>query len=223
MGSNAVQASSGLETRSARALVLRDGAYYVSGPSWTSTSEGGLPAAGFSSFSAALFPGYFGRVLAPGSIDFADNPDFSAAGLPLHFGFAVSVSWTAALPPGGVYETSFLVDEFGFTVDGDADDDGVADPLDNCTQVANPDQGDGDGNLCGNECDGDCNGDGIGGGPDLLILGMDFGMSCPPACPCDRNFDGLVGAPDALILFREFGSFPGPSGLLGGGNCTGLP
>jgi hypothetical protein len=221
-GSNAVNGSR--ELRFARALVVQDGAYYTTPTTdWIagSFSEEGLPAEGFSSFSGAIFPGQLGRIVAPdASLDLTAHPDFSSSGGPLHFGFVASVHWLTALPPGGVYETSFLVDEFSFEVDGDSDDDGVADALDNCTQRRNPDQSDGDGDLCGDVCDGDCNGDGAGGAPDWAIFAIEFkrGACSPVPCQCDRNFDGVVGAPDFVILVTNF--FTGPSGLAGGGHCT---
>ena len=61
------------------------------------------------------------------------------------------------------------VDE-GVSPGSDADDDGVADDVDNCPNAANPDQLDSDGDLSGDVCDTDDDGDGVADSSDAFPL-----------------------------------------------------
>jgi len=110
----------------------------------------------------------------------------------------------------------------------DEDSDGVENAFDNCSLVANTDQGDNIHNGCGNACrvnacDG--TGDAIVGVPDFSLLVAQFGANCSaalperlPACSMDCTNDGIVGVPDFSKLVAQFGlpaaDFPpGPSGI----------
>lgn len=91
----------------------------------------------------------------------------------------------------------------------DTDSDGVPDLLDNCVQVANPDQRDSNRNGIGDRCDGDVNGDGLVNAVDLALLRQQFGQSGGSA---DLNGDGSVNALDLALLRSRFGQRPGPAG-----------
>lgn len=91
----------------------------------------------------------------------------------------------------------------------DTDRDGVPDLLDNCVQVANPDQRDSNGNGSGDRCDGDVNGDGLVNAVDLAALRQQFGQTGGSA---DLNGDGSVNALDLALLRSRFGQRPGPVG-----------
>jgi hypothetical protein len=96
----------------------------------------------------------------------------------------------------------------------DADLDGVADDLDNCTLLANADQRDSNGDGYGNRCDPDLDGDGIVNFVDLGILRAAFFSS--PGTPhwnpdADLDGDGAVNFVDLGILRSFFFGPPGPS------------
>jgi CubicO group peptidase (beta-lactamase class C family) len=91
----------------------------------------------------------------------------------------------------------------------DTDRDGRPDLLDNCVQVANPDQRDSNNNGIGDRCDADVNGDGIVNAVDLALLRAQFGQTGGPA---DLNGDGTVNALDLALLRTRFGQRPGPVG-----------
>jgi uncharacterized repeat protein (TIGR01451 family) len=92
----------------------------------------------------------------------------------------------------------------------DLDADGVADVLDNCTLVANPDQRDSNGDGYGNACDADLNNDGIVNAVDLAQLKSVFFKVNDDA---DLNGDGIVNAVDLARLKSVFFKPPGPSAL----------
>ncbi|MDJ0864683.1 MAG: hypothetical protein QNK03_01150 [Myxococcota bacterium] len=99
----------------------------------------------------------------------------------------------------------------------DRDEDGVEDSVDNCLEVANPDQRDVDRDGKGSLCDPDFNQDGLVGIPDFNRLRAQFGLrdGDPGFDPnVDMNGDGGVGVPDFNILRRYFGSPPGPAGAV---------
>ncbi|HVN39509.1 MAG TPA: Ig-like domain-containing protein [Myxococcota bacterium] len=92
----------------------------------------------------------------------------------------------------------------------DQDGDGIADEVDNCTLVANPDQRDTDGDGYGNVCDADLNGDGMVNFQDLAIFRQKFGSNDPDA---DFDGNGVVNFQDLAKLRLQFLKPPGPSGL----------
>ena len=91
----------------------------------------------------------------------------------------------------------------------DTDGDGRPDVLDNCVNVANPDQRDSNGNGYGDRCDADVNGDGIVNAVDLALLRAQFGQTGGSA---DLNGDGVVNAADLALLRARFGQRVGPAG-----------
>src|SRR5690606_18874560 len=104
-----------------------------------------------------------------------------------------------------------IVLRFEGAAPADTDGDGVPDHLDNCIEVANPDQRDTDGDGYGNRCDGDLNNDGNVNFIDLAIFRAAFGTTDPHA---DLDGNGNVNFIDLAIFQSMFGSPPGPSGLV---------
>jgi hypothetical protein len=51
------------------------------------------------------------------------------------------------------------------------------------------------------------------GGPDQIIIGMNFGMTVPVGTSGDCNMDGAVGGADLITLGMEFLNMVGPSGI----------
>ena len=99
----------------------------------------------------------------------------------------------------------------GFFSPPDTDADLVRDFLDNCMQLANPDQLDTDGDHYGNRCDADLNNSGLVNTVDFGIFKQAFGSSNADA---DFNGDGHVNTVDFGIFKQLFGKPPGPSGLV---------
>lgn len=103
---------------------------------------------------------------------------------------------------------------------GDLDDDGVADPDDNCVAVANGplagpnDQVDDDADGFGNVCDCDFDQDGACNIDDFAIFLPDFAAGAPGALATDMNADGSVGIDDFSLFLPGFArGAPGPSAL----------
>ncbi|MFK7887756.1 MAG: proprotein convertase P-domain-containing protein [Gammaproteobacteria bacterium] len=92
----------------------------------------------------------------------------------------------------------------------DADGDGVADDADNCTDVANADQRDSNGDGFGNACDADLNNDGEINVIDLGLLRAVFSTDDADA---DLNGDGVVNTIDLGLMRASFFGAPGPSGV----------
>ena len=92
------------------------------------------------------------------------------------------------------------------TVVIDTDQDGIQDSLDNCVNIANPNQRDTDGDGYGNYCDGDLNNDGNVSFGDLQIFKNRFGTT-----DLDADFDGngQVSFGDLNIFRTLFGRSPG--------------
>lgn len=93
------------------------------------------------------------------------------------------------------------------TVD-DTDDDGVADDMDNCTLVANPDQLDSNLDGFGNACDIDLNNDCIVNMLDFVMLSSVFLTDDADA---DFNGDGIVNLIDFSLVPPSFLQPPGPA------------
>ena len=92
----------------------------------------------------------------------------------------------------------------------DADADGVPDNADNCTQRANADQRDTDGDAFGNVCDLDLNNDCVVNAADLGIFRSVYFTADADA---DTNGDGVVNTLDLGALKSLFFQPPGPTGL----------
>lgn len=92
----------------------------------------------------------------------------------------------------------------------DVDADGVLDGSDNCTEVANPDQRDTNGDGYGNICDADLDNDGNTNATDLGIFRSVFLSADADA---DFNGDGVVNVQDLGRMRLMFFAPPGPSGL----------
>jgi uncharacterized protein (DUF1800 family) len=97
----------------------------------------------------------------------------------------------------------------------DSDGDGVDDAQDNCTEIANPDQRDSNGDGFGNVCDADLDNNNSVSFADLDLFRSAFGTN-----DTDADFDGNGSVSFAdLDAFRMlFGKPPGPSG--NGGRIT---
>ena len=108
---------------------------------------------------------------------------------------------------------AFLLQIESGTLIADGDTDGVIDALDNCTQIANADQRDTNGDGYGNRCDADLNNDGTINVVDLGLLRAAFFSAGPDA---DFNGDGVVNVVDLGILRTSFFGAPGPSGIAPG-------
>jgi hypothetical protein len=93
----------------------------------------------------------------------------------------------------------------------DTDSDGIADSADNCTQHANADQRDTNGDGYGNRCDADFDNNGFVNFADQAYFKSKFGTSDPDA---DLDGNGFVNFADQAIFKSLFGKPPGPSGLV---------
>ncbi len=91
---------------------------------------------------------------------------------------------------------------------GDADADAIPDSFDNCTQIANPNQRDSNGDGFGNRCDADLNGDCITNPIDLGIFRSVFFSTDADA---DLDGDGVVNPIDLGIFRSLFFLPPGPA------------
>ncbi len=98
----------------------------------------------------------------------------------------------------------------GFFSPPDFDGDSVRNFMDNCTQDANTDQRDTNGDGFGNLCDADLSNDGITNAVDLGLLRLRFFTADPDA---DLNGDGVVNVQDLGIMRLRFFTQPGPSGI----------
>ncbi|MEM6638558.1 MAG: dockerin type I domain-containing protein [Pseudomonadota bacterium] len=114
----------------------------------------------------------------------------------------------------GNFDWYAQVDDVAITAEScvlpDADGDGVADQFDNCLNVSNNSQLDGDGDGLGNACDADINNDCTVNFIDLGLFRQVFFSSDGVA---DFNGDGTVNFLDLGILRQRFFTPPGPSGV----------
>lgn len=102
------------------------------------------------------------------------------------------------------------------TTGPDTDGDGIADAGDNCTQVANADQLDADGDNFGNLCDGDLDNNGTTDEADFELMRSVLNQESsagPLAAAADMDGSGRVTAQDFNRLRSRINSPPGPSGL----------
>ena len=102
----------------------------------------------------------------------------------------------------------------------DLDLDGVSDQLDNCSEKANPNQDDTDGDDCGNLCDADYDNDGFIGFSDFGMFSTSFLATGYPLQQHSEPVD-----PVRVVGFADFGYFAtvfnvtgavGPSGTTAG-------
>lgn len=108
-------------------------------------------------------------------------------------------------------DTRTVVDYIEVHEGSDTDTDGIGDGVDNCSQVANPNQRDTDGDGFGNYCDGDFNNDLIVNGLDLGTFRQKYFTTDPDG---DFNGDGIVNGLD-LGLFRQMYFLPpGPGAVV---------
>ena len=132
--------------------------------------------------------------------------------------------FTVELQPGFTYslrvdanghafgdETSESSAEATLSVIGDADGDGVLDNADNCTQVANADQRDSNGDGYGNVCDPDLDDSGLVNLVDVYLMKAVLFTGDENA---DLNGDGAVNFRDVGILKAFLLQPPGPSGIV---------
>ena len=100
----------------------------------------------------------------------------------------------------------------------DTDGDGVLNTVDNCIQVANPDQGDSDQDGYGNGCDGDFNADLATDNNDRVPLEKKAARSLKRNDPgfvarFDLNRDLIINGQDVTIFNGLENNAPGPSAL----------
>ncbi len=96
----------------------------------------------------------------------------------------------------------------------DSDLDGVPDANDNCVNVANGSQSDGDSDGYGDICDHDTNNDCQITNADISAIQASLGESEPPDSPYDVNEDGVIAVSDITTIIPNVGTaFTAESGL----------
>ena len=98
----------------------------------------------------------------------------------------------------------------------DSDGDGVADPDDNCRDMANADQRDANQDGYGNACDADYDDDGLVGSLDFSRLIAAYGASSGEPgydAGLDADGDGVIASLEFSLVVSSYGGPPGPSGL----------
>jgi Thrombospondin type 3 repeat len=101
--------------------------------------------------------------------------------------------------------------EATLSIIGDADEDGVLDNADNCTQVANADQRDTNGDGYGNVCDPDLDDNGV---VNFVDVGLMKAVIFTSDANADLDGDGAVNFIDVGILKAFIFQAPGPSELV---------
>jgi len=91
----------------------------------------------------------------------------------------------------------------------DSDGDGVYDAVDNCTEVANANQRESDGDIYGDACDKDIDNSGLVDIKDFIEEKKLLGSTGPLG---DFDESGLVDIADLITVKKALGSVPGPSG-----------
>ena len=156
-------------------------------------------------FQNALIPITVGMLLGSGLALVAGAARSAGPVVGWGGGLPLAVDGTAAaIAAGGSHTFAILAPK------PDSDGDAVADALDDCTLVANPDQRDADHDGYGNACDADLNNDGVVNFGDLAKMKSVFFKADESA---DLNGDNVVNFDDLTILKRAFFKKPGPSGL----------
>jgi len=175
--------------------------------------------------AATVGSAYAGSIAANASDPDGDALSFSKVSGPAWLNVATSGALSGSPTAGDVGPNSFVVlvtDPGGLSGSAtlnitvsepvlDTDNDGMADNLDNCIEVANADQRDTDGDGYGNLCDPDFDGNLVVNAADLANLKTKFFGTDPDA---DLNGDGVVNAADLAILKTMFFKSPGPSATL---------
>jgi len=146
------------------------------------------------------------------------NPLLAPASVAVDGGLAipnVTDGFAGAAPDLGAWERGMPLPVYGVRPAADADGDGIADAVDNCTLLANAGQCDSDQDGIGNRCDGDLNGNGFSNAQDTTLFRAQLGQ--PSAAPdwnaADLNCNGAVNAQDTTLLRGLLGLPPGPSAL----------
>ena len=161
---------------------------------------------------------YFERVIEPGTMEEFQRDFF----LTLNLAMGGTLGSDNQPPTGNeVWPQTMLVD-YVRVYHPDADGDGVADVIDNCSELPNPAQSDTDGDAIGNACDMDI------AGNDCMVNFLDlsavkqafFTSSGQPQWNPDADFSGADGVPDGSVNFADlqrmkafFFGAPGPSAL----------
>ena len=108
----------------------------------------------------------------------------------------------------------------------DWDSDGVADVCDNCSEVPNPGQYDGDQDAYGDACDCDysISSGGVCDGADFGQFAQKFGTFVPPtSCEFDHTLNGAVDGGDFGAFASMFGKASGPACQPVPGGMRGIP
>lgn len=124
------------------------------------------------------------------------------------------VAYSSYSSSGGVMYGQF--DNLQFAAAQDTDSDGIANNLDNCTDVPNTSQLDADQDGYGNYCDGDINNSGTVTTADFGLMRSVLGQPASfnaTAAAADMNGSGTVTTADFGLLRARLGTAPGPSGL----------
>jgi len=124
---------------------------------------------------------------------------------------APGFGWTSEDNPGVIVNNT-TAQPIQIAVIVDNDNDGIADNLDNCTEVSNPAQQNTDGDIFGNACDADFNNDNFVNSLDLGLFKQMFFTSGD--VEADLNGDQIVNSLDLGLFKARFFQAPGPSGIV---------